>query len=279
MIRIVTDSSSDLSPHLAAELGVTVIPTRISFGPKVYRDGVDINQGDLPHHLTKGIVPPTIEPPTIEEFQTVYDRLLKGTADEILSIHASSRLNRTVHVAREAAKSFLGRNKITIVDSRQISWGLELLVDIAVEAVQRGEPVHEIVRLIRGVIPHIYMVFFTDNLEYLERQTRPGRGRLLADNVPGLRPLLIMEEGEIVPLERVRARGKSVDRLFEFVSEFAYFDRVCVLQGRLIDEAVSLFERLREVFPEKKLHTQLYGPTLAAYLGLDALGVGVYEGL
>jgi len=279
MIKIVTDSSADLSPHMAAELDITVIPARIDMGSKIYHDGVNIDLVDLAHHLTKGVVPPMVEPPTIEEFQAVYSRLLASTADEVLSIHASSKLNRTVQVAREAAKSFLGRNKITIIDSRQISWGLALLVDIAADAAQRGEPTQEIVRLIRGVIPHIYVVFFTENLEYLERQTRPGRSRLFADNVPGLRPLLIMEEGEIVPLERVRARGKSVDRLFEFVSEFAYFDRVSILQGRLVDEAQGLFERLREVFPEKKLHIQPYGPTLATYLGLDALGVGVYEGL
>jgi len=278
MIAIVTDSSSDISSHFAAELGITVVPIRISFGTKVYYDGVDIDRTDFYRNLTKSTLPPTAEPPLPEEFQREYSRLLKGT-DQILSIHISSRLNKTVQVAQEATKALLGRNKITVVDSRMISWGLELLVTVAAEAAQRGASVEEIVRLIRGMIPHIYMVFFAENLDYLERHGHLGRGRIFTDNLPGVRPLLIMEDGEVVSMEKVRSRGKSVDRLFEFVTEFARFDQVMILQGRPSDEPQELFKRLIEAFPEKRLDIKPYGLTLGTYLGPDALGVAVYEGI
>jgi DegV family protein with EDD domain len=278
MIRIVTDSSSDISPHLAAQLGITVIPIRISFGRNVYYDGVDIDRSDFHRYLARGMGQPTVEPPQLEEFQNVYGRLLKST-EQILSIHVSSGLNQTVQVAQEATKAFLGRNKITVVDSQMISWGLELLVTVAAEAAQRGAPVEEIVRLIRGVIPHIYMVFFVESLDYVERHGRLDRNRKLADHLPGLRPLLIMEDGEITSMERVRSRGKSTDRLFEFVTEFARFDRATILQGRLSDGAQLLFEHLIDAFPEKRLDIKPYGLALATHLGPDALGVGVYEGI
>jgi len=277
MIKIVTDSSSDMSPHLAAELGVTVIPMRISFGNRVYHDGVDIDRADYYRHLTKSMVLPTSEPPLPEEFQQAYGRLLKN-ADQILSIHLSSKLSKTVQVAQETAKAFLGRSKITIVDSRLVSWGQELLVTMAAEAAQKGLLLEDIVRLVRGLIPHVYMVFFVENVEYLEHHGHFSRGRILTDNLPGVRPLLIMEDGEVVPMEKVRTRGKSVDRLFEFVTEFARFDRVMILQGRPSDEAQLLFERLLEVFPEKRLDVRPYGPALATYLGPDALGIVVHEG-
>jgi len=80
-------------------------------------------------------------------------------------------------------------------------------------------------------------------------------------------------------MEKVRSRGKSVDRLFEFVTEFARFDQVMILQGRPSDEPQELFKRLTEVFPEKKLDIKPYGLTLGTYLGPDALGVAVYEGI
>lgn len=276
MIRIVTDSSSDISPRLAAELGVTVMPIRISFDTEVYYDGVDIDRKTFYRYLAKGAAVPTVEPPLLKEFHSVYRRLLKGT-DQILAIHMSSRMSRTAQVAREATKAFLGRNKITVVDSRMISWGLKLLVAFAAEAVQRGASVEEIVRLIRGVIPHIYMVFFVRNLAYLERR-RPRGHRTFAGALPGLRPLLLIEEGEIVPMERLRPRGRPVERLFDFLAEFACFEQAAVLPGRLADEAQELFEHLLEAFPDRRLDVQPYGPALASYLGPDAFGVGVYEG-
>ena len=278
MIKIVTDSASDISPHLAAELAITVMPVRISFGSKVYYDGHDIDRASFYRYLARSTTLPVTEPPLLEEFQQVYGQFLKGN-DQVLCIHTSGKLSRTVRVAHDATAAFLGRSKITVADSRLISGGLELVVTVAAEAAQRGASVDEIVRLIRGVIPHIYMVFFTDNLEYVERHVHAGRSRALTENLPGVRPLLILEEGEIVPMDRVRTRGKSVDRLFEFVAEFARFERVVILQGRLADEAQMLFERLRDVFREKRLDIKPYGPSLATYLGPDALGVVVYEGM
>ncbi len=277
MIRIVTDSSSDISPSLANELGVTVIPVRISFGSKVYHDGVDIDRKEFYRHLTTAAVTPQVEPPLIQDFHKVYNRLLKGS-DQVLAIHVSARLNRTTQVAREAARSFLGQDKITVVDSRMISWGLRHLVMLAVGAAQRQASAAEIVRLIRGIIPHIYMVFHADIPDYWERYRARHRDHLLPELMQGFKPLLIMEEGEIVPMERVRSRGKSVDRLHEFLSEFAHFEQAAVMQGHLADDAHLLFEQLVQAFPESRLTIEPYGPALATYLGPSALGLGVYEG-
>jgi len=277
MIRLVTDSSSDISPHLAAQLNVTVLPARIRLGDHVYRDGIDIDRSGLYRQLAQGAGRPFLEPPPAEEFQSAYSRLLKGT-DQVVSLHLSSHLSKTAQIAQETAKGFLGRSKITVVDSQTISWGLELLVRFAAQAAQRGATVEDIVRLVRGTIPHIYMVFYTDNPDYAGYQRRLGNMRSQPEALSGLKPLLIMEEGEIVPMERVRVRGKPMERLLEFVSEFARFDRATILQGRLSDGAQSLFEHLLEAFPEKRLEIRPYGLALATLLGPDALGIGVYEG-
>jgi DegV family protein with EDD domain len=278
MIKIVTDSSSDISAHLAKELGVTVLPVRIRLGDQVYRDGVDIDRRGFYQYLAQGAGRPFLEPPQLEDFQRAYGRLLTDT-DQVLSLHLSSRISRTAQVAQEAAKAFLGRSKITVIDSHTISWGLELLVSFAAQAVERGATAEDIVRLVRGTIPHIYMVFFADSTDFAGYQGRLGRIRTQADTLAGLKPLLIMEEGEILPMERVRVRGKPTERLLEFVSEFARFDRATILRGRLSDGAQSLFEHLLEAFPEKRLDIKPYGLALATCVGPDALGIGVYEGL
>ena len=177
MVKIVTDSSSDISPHLATELGITVVPVRISFGTKVYYDGIDMDRSSFYQQLGRSAALPTVEPPRLEELQQTYGQLVKGS-DQILSIHSSSSMNKTVRVAQEAAKSFLGRSKIAVVDSRMISWGLALVVSMAAEAAARGSSVDDIVRLIRGMVPHIYMVFLAENLDYLDRGSYTGRGRM-----------------------------------------------------------------------------------------------------
>jgi len=275
-ISIVTDSSSDIPPHLAAQLGITVIPLRIAMGARVYRDGMDMDRAELYRHLSRAAVQASAEPPLPEEMFRVYTRLLKNS-DQVLSIHLSSKLSRTALVAQEAAKTFLGVNKITVVDSKLISCGLELVVTAAAEAAQRGASMEDIVRLTRGMVPHVYMVFFVENMDHMERQGYHTRTRPSSDGLSGGRPLLILEDGDITPLDKVRTRGKSVDRLFEFVSEFAYFDRVTILQGRLADEAQLLFERLNDAFPDKRLEIKPYGSVLATYLGPDALGVTVHD--
>ncbi len=277
MTRIVTDSSADISPQLAAELGITVIPLRIHLGSNIYHDGAEIRQADFYQQLTRGGPLPIVRSPSLEEFRQGYERLLR-TDDQIVSIHCSSRLNDTVQVAQEVTRTYLWTNKITVVDSRLISWGLELLAVTAAQAARRGAGVDEVLRIIRGMIPHIYMIFFVENMEYLERRESSVRGRNYTEGLLGVRPLLMMEEGEILPMERIRARGKVADRLFEFVTEFARMDQVMILQGRLTDMAQSLFERLIEVLPRQRIDIKPYGPVLASYLGPDALGVGVYEG-
>jgi DegV family protein with EDD domain len=278
MIKIVTDSSSDISAQLATQLGVTVLPVRIRLGDQIYRDGVDIDRSRLYRHLAQNPGRPFLEPPLPEDFQKAYSQLLTGT-DQVLSLHLSSRISNTIQVAQEAARAFLGRSKITVVDSHTISWGLELLVSFAAQAAQRGATVEDIVRLVRGTIPHLYMVFYVDSPDYTEYCARLSRIRAQAESLSGLKPLLIMEEGEILPMERVRVRGKPTERLLEFVSEFAHFDRATILQGRLSDGAQALFEQLIQAFPRKRFDIKPYGLALASCLGPDALGIGVYEGL
>jgi DegV family protein with EDD domain len=278
MIRVVTDSSADLPPQVVGDLGITVIPVRIDLGTGVYTDGAGVRRTEFYRQLARSGVAPTSRAPLPEEFHRAYQGLLK-TGDQILSIHLSSKLSGTAQTAQEATEAFLGRTKVTVVDSCLISWGLGVLATTAADLARRGASLEEILRQIRGMIPHIYMVFFVENMGYLERWTYLGRRRQFGDGPMGARPLLIFEDGQIVPMNRVRSRGRATDRLLEFVAEFSRFERAVVLRGPLADEASALFEHLVEAFPGKRLDIKSYGPALAAYLGPHALGVGVYEGI
>jgi DegV family protein with EDD domain len=137
------------------------------------------------------------------------------------------------------------------------------------------------VRLLRGVIPHVYIVFFVETLNYLERGRRIGRAQAILGSMLGIKPLLIMEEGEIVPLEKVRTRSRAIDKLFDFVVEFPHIEQMAILQKSPVatEETLLLIERLEMVLPEIEFPIITYGPVLATHVGPNTMGIIVYEGM
>ncbi|MGQ9714154.1 MAG: DegV family protein, partial [Anaerolineae bacterium] len=162
-LRIVTDSAASIPPQKAREWGVEVLPLRVHLGDEVYREGVDIQPQKLLEKLAATDTVPTVSSPPVEEFVTVYGRLSRTTED-ILSLHVSRRICDVLPVARQASQEFLGRCRVTVVDSTVFDLGQRILVERAVRAARAGLAVQEVVRLGRGRLPRLYAIFFTENL-------------------------------------------------------------------------------------------------------------------
>ncbi|QLQ07632.1 MAG: DegV family protein [Anaerolineae bacterium] len=115
-------------------------------------------------------------PPAQADFDEVYNRLHRQT-DQIVSLHVSTQVNDTCAVARAAAANLLGRCQITVIDSQTVSVGLGILVETAVAAAASGARLDDIVRLVRGMVPHLYGVFFVETLDYLGAAGESARPR------------------------------------------------------------------------------------------------------
>jgi DegV family protein with EDD domain len=280
MVKVVTDSTAYLEPGVAEELGISVVPLNIHFGDEILRDGIDITVAEFFRRLDRGLEMPTSSPPSRSTFEEVYSELGK-TTDEIISIHVSSKLSQTCAVANAAATPILGRCNIVVVDSLTTSLGLGILATAAAKAAAQGKHLDEIVRLLRGIIPHIYVVFFVETLDYLERGGYIGRAQSILGSMLGIKPLLIIEEGEIVPLEKVRTRSRAVDKLFEFLVEFSHIEQMAILQKSPVatEETLLLIERLEMVLSDIEFPIITYGPVLATHVGPNTMGVIVYEGM
>ncbi len=277
-VKVVTDSAAELPPEVVKRLGITVVPLNIHFADEVLRDGVDITSEQFYRKLERSPGLPFSSPPPIKAFQDVYTKLSR-TTDQIISIHVSSKLSQTADVAQAAVDTLISRCRIAVVDSFSISLGLGILVASAAEAAAQGMPLDRVIRQVRGMIPHIYIVFFVETLEYLEREERIGKAQAILGTMLDIKPILIVEDGEIIPLEKVRARAKAIDKLLEFVAEFSHIQRVAILQSVPNEESPTLIERLEMIFPKMKFPVVTYGPVLATHVGPDATGVIVYEGL
>lgn len=279
-VAIITDSTAYFEPGEAEKLGIHVVPLSIQLGIERFLDGTEITTDELFRRISYGAPFPTSVAPNPETFEKLYAKLHPQT-DQMLSIHISSHLSKTIQNAKVGAEGLLGRCTIEVVDSMTTSVGLGILVKAAAQAASEGASLDDIVRLVRGMIPHIYLVFYVETMDYLERNGRIGKAQAILGSMLNIKPILFIEDGDIIPLEKVRTSEKGIEKLFEFVAEFDNLEQTAIIQrskhpGK---DAKNLQDRLKQSFPNLNLPIIQYGPDLATRLGPDALGVVVYEGL
>jgi DegV family protein with EDD domain len=279
--RIVTDVTAFLEPELIDQLQITVLPLNVKFGTETFRissrntwDRFFEHIAGSPAQLAEISIPP-------DAFQQAFGQLNRET-EEILVIPSSGRLSSVYAQAQSAARAFLGRCRIQVMDSMSVSWGLGFLVQAAAEAAAEGQSLDTIVRLVRGMLPHIYLVFSTERLDYLERGGRIGPAQALLGTWLHIKPMLLVEDGELVPVEKVRTRELALEKLADFVAEFAAIQQAVILRSPLDGDSSSQIGELREhlslALPNQDVPVVEYDPILACHLGPDALGVVVYEG-
>ncbi len=277
-VKILTDSTADLHPDVVERLGITVVPAIIQVGQKRLRDGIDITAQNFFSLSEQAPVPPTTLPPSARQFEEAYAELTRQT-NEVVAIHASSKLSQIFRTAARTAVPLLGRSRIIVIDSQLIGAALGMLVTQAAQAAANGATLDEVVKLVRGLIPRIYLAFFVETLDYLERGGRVGKAQALLGGMLNIKPLLILEEGEIVPLEKVRNRQKAIEKMVEFISEFTHIERMVILHNHTLEDVNLLIEQVNLVLPNLNISVDLYGPVLATHMGPNALGVVVYEGM
>ncbi len=280
MVRIVTDSAAAIDPSTARRLDITVVPLIIRIDGQDYRDGVEVGAEELLLKMRRERARPQIVGPTAADFNEVYSQLTRET-DEIISLHSSANLSGARREAQAASGAFLGRCDIVVMDSETLSLGLDLLVQEAAELARSAVPLSDIVRHIRGMLRHVYIVRGTETLDYLEHSGRISPTQAILGTMLGIKPFLALEEGEIIPMEKVREQDRATDKLIEFASEFASIERIAILQSTpyATDETGALRDRLKVIAPGHEYPILLYGPLLASHIGPDATGLVVCEGM
>jgi len=279
-VRIVTDSAAHFfDPAFPARHNVTVMPFTIHFGRESFTDGLEINSDLFFKKIANGGPIPTAASPSAAAFQAAYEELIKSS-DRIVSIHASGQLSRACRNARAGSEALAGRSKIEIIDSLSTSIGLGLLVEAAALAAEQGAAQEEVVRIVRGMVPRLYSVFFIETLAFLAQAGRVSKAQATLGSMLGIKPFLTMEDGDLVPMEKVRNRAQAVEKLLEFVVEFADLEHFAILQDtpEHTDDTRLLLERLALDFPGKQWPVLTYGPALGTFLGPNAMGVFIYEG-
>lgn len=279
-VQVITDSTATFEdPHLAADYGVTVIPLNIHMGGRVLRDNIDIGAEEVLHRLRRGEPPPRLSVPSPAVFSDLYQRLSR-TSDQICVLLHSQHLSSTFANAQEARAGLLGRCEIAVIDSRTTSAGLGYLVEAVAEAARFGASLEDVVRLARSIIPRLYSVMYVDRLDFIQRSGLIGETQAILGRMLQIKPLLTIEDGRLITMEKARMHAQAVDKMMEFVAEFTDIERLCILQDtlRTTERTRMLQDRLALEFARLQAPVQLYTPLLAAQIGPEGMGVVILEG-
>jgi len=265
VVKIVTDSTSDISSELAKELDITIIPVYLLFGEETFRDRVDMDEDEFYKRLTTDPVYPTTTQPTPKDFDVAYKELSKE-AEGILSIHLSKKLSGTYQSAVQSAKS-VKNCPIVVIDTNSVSMGLGLVVIEAAKMAKAGKGYQEIAAEVKKMIPDIHVFALFDTLKYLAKGGRIGKGKALLGSILSVRPLLTLKEGEFEPAGQVRNRRKGIDRLFSYPENAKSLRELAVVHNTTPDEAKAFAERSTSLLPREHIRIARLGPALGVHGG------------
>lgn len=274
-VKIVSDSTCDLPRDLVEKYGITVVPLFVRFGAQNYRDGVDLSADEFFRKLTGGGVLPTTAAPPPGVFTETYQKFL-SQGHQVLSLHISSKLSATYGAALNG-KDQLGPGKaVEVIDTLSVSMGLGLLVLEAARAAQSGSRLDEVAALIRSHMLKMTLYGAFDTLEYLHKGGRIGKASAMLGSLLNLKPMVVVRDGEVHPLERVRTRAKAVNRLVELTAQ-SNAGEIAIIHATTPEDQEDLAKRIEDAAPGKVRIKAQFGPVLGTYTGPGILGVAFLE--
>lgn len=200
-IRIVTDSTSDISTEEAAKLSISIVPLKTVFEDGVYRDGIDLTPEEFYAKQAAAKKLPTTTQPSPAEFEDVFHQALEK-GDAVIAILISSVLSGTVQSALIAKQNCGG--DIAVIDSETTTIGLRIIVALAISMRENGFTAAEIVRAIESEKKKVDLYAVVDTLEFLKKGGRLSKTAAFAGTILDVKPLIGLKEGLLEVRSKVR---------------------------------------------------------------------------
>ncbi len=226
VIRIVTDSTGDIPPALAAAYGIVVVPAVVIIDEQQYLDGEGLSRAEFYRRLPEMNPLPTTAAPSAGVFAETYRRLLEE-ADAVVSIHLAQTLSSIYQNARLAAQDF--RGKVHVVDSRQLTLGLGFQVLTAARVAQAGGTLEAVLAAAEEIGHRVRLIAMLDTLEFLRRSGRVSWAKARLGSLLRIKPFVEVRHGEVLRLPAVRTRSKGLARLAEHLHSLGPLDYLAVL--------------------------------------------------
>lgn len=276
-MRIFADSACDLPKSYFDANSVTLIPLRVQIDQTEYLDIMTIDSTQVFSEIRQGKQPKTSQA-SPEQFITLFEELAKS-GEEGLYISFSSELSGTHNTAvmiRDQVKEDYPELKLTIIDSKCASLGYGFLIQEAARMNASGESLEKIAETIRFKAKHMEHLFTVEDLDYMARGGRVSKTSAVIGGLLNIKPLLHVENGKLIPIEKLRGRKKVMKRMIELMEERGdqlSEQTIAICHGD--DEAFALEVKalIQDSFNPKQIEIQMIGSVIGAHVGPGTLGV------
>ena len=275
-IAIVTDSTASLPAELVTEHSIDVVPLQVVIGAKSYDEGTQATPQTVATALRE-FAPVSTSRPSPEAFLRVYRDAAESGYEAVVSIHLSGEVSGTYESAQLAAAD--APLPVETVDSRHVGMGTGFAVLAAADAVAGGATAVQAARAAANRAAATRAYFYVDTLEYLRRGGRIGAAAALLGSALAVKPLLVVSEGRIGPLEKVRTSARALARIEELAAEAATAVTapvdVAVQHLANADRAEAVAARLSERLSLERVYVSEVGAVIGAHVGPGMVAVVV----
>ncbi len=273
MIRIITDSTCDLTKEDQERLGIHIVPLKVLFGTKEYIDGVDIDIQSFYEKLATEKELPTTAQVNPGEFEEVFKTYLEQ-GDEIIAILLSSQLSGTYQSAA-IAKDMLSSEKIHLIDSKTVTLGLALLVEEAAKLRDKGLSAKEIIAAIEELKEKVNVIAIVDTLKYLQKGGRISSASAILGTALGIKPIIQIKDGVVQVIGKERGQKKLNKFILSHLEGNPIdLEHAVVFAHSIAEEAVEQLQQLvKQSYNISESHVVPIGSTVGTHAGPGATGI------
>ena len=280
-IAVITDTDSSLPPEIAERYGIQLVPITIHFDDKSYTSGLDIDDRLLFKLVDQYNKLPTTSAPSPSAYSLIYENAFSQGAETIVTVCVSGKVSSTYDSALSAAQNFPGRD-ITVIDSQNLSMAQGFMAIAAAEAAQNGADKAAVLSTVASIGRRLQLYAVLSTLKYLALSGRVGKFVAGMADTFDIKPILTMDEGKLVLLERVRTRNKAIQRVLELLHQSLdgkAIERMAILHINDQARARDFQKQLCAEFscPDSILTVE-FTPGLSVHAGSGVVGVVTLAG-
>lgn len=275
-IAIVTDSTSDIEPETAQQLGIDVVPLFVRFGERSLRDYIDLSRSEFYRILEHDPVLPNTSQPTAQMFEDAFRPHVEAGA-EIFCLTISAKLSGTINAATAAAAQFPNA-RIVIEDSQTVAGGLHLQVLGLRERAKAGASLDDLRAFVAQQRSAQRLYACIPDLSHAVRTGRIGKAKAALGTLMRIVPVIALRDGEVVAEAQVRTLARARETMIDLAIAAAGATasaRFLVMHTHAAELAAQIRERLRERLGDR--HAQIgaleAGPAIATHAGPGAVGI------
>lgn len=276
-MKIISDSTCNLTPELVAQYDVHIAPIAIQFGEETYEEGVDIDPDTFYNKIDEMGIIPTTSQPSPARFAQLYQQFSKQ-GHSILVLTVTEKHSGTFASAT-MAKSLAPEADVAVFDSAAISLGTGWMIVEAARADAAGLSRDKILEKLKRIREHFYLFLTPATLKYLQMSGRVGRLQGALASMLNVKPIIALKEGALEALENVRTRTASIDRLVDKMVDSLGAStpiKLAIVHARAADEAQNLLEKAQASLNVDDYMMDDLSISLAVHGGPGILGIMGY---